>query len=31
MDFEKWKAGLSAVDLAREVAGALASIRYGRA
>lgn len=30
MDFEKWKAGLSGVDLAREVAGALASIRYGR-
>ena len=30
MDFEKWKAGLSAVDLAREVAGALATMRYGR-
>lgn len=30
MDFEKWKAGLNPADLAREVAGALASIRYGR-
>ena len=30
MDFEKWKAGLKPADLAREVAGALASIRYGR-
>ena len=31
MDFEKWKAGLNPADLAREVAGALAAIRYGRA
>jgi ubiquinone biosynthesis protein COQ9 len=30
MDFETWKAGLKPADLAREVAGALASIRYGR-
>lgn len=30
MDFEKWKAGLNPADLAREVAGALAAIRYGR-
>lgn len=30
MDFEKWKAGLKPADLAREVAGALASLRYGR-
>lgn len=29
MDFEKWKAGFKPADLAREVAGALARVRYG--
>jgi ubiquinone biosynthesis protein COQ9 len=31
MDFEKWKAGIKPADFAREIAGALAAIRYGRA
>ncbi|ATQ41376.1 COQ9 family protein [Caulobacter mirabilis] len=29
MDFEKWKAGLKPSDFAKDVAGALARIRYG--
>jgi ubiquinone biosynthesis protein COQ9 len=31
MAFEKWKAGFKPADLAREVAGALGRLRYGRA
>lgn len=31
MDFEKWKAGIKPADLARDIAGALARMRYGRA
>ncbi|NBB14034.1 COQ9 family protein [Caulobacter sp. SLTY] len=31
MDFEKWKAGIKPADFPREIAGALAAIRYGRA
>ena len=30
MAFEKWKAGIKPMDLAAEVAGALARLRYGR-
>jgi len=31
MDFEKWKAGIKPADFARDIAGALAKMRYGRA
>ena len=31
MDFEVWKAGIKPADFARDVAGALARLRYGRA
>jgi ubiquinone biosynthesis protein COQ9 len=31
MDFEVWKAGIKPADFARDVAGALAQLRYGRA
>jgi ubiquinone biosynthesis protein COQ9 len=30
MDFEKWKAGIKPSDLAKDVAGALGRMRYGR-
>jgi len=31
MDFEKWKAGFKPSDLAKDLAGALARVRFGRA
>jgi ubiquinone biosynthesis protein COQ9 len=31
MAFEKWKAGIKPGDLARDLAGALGRLRYGRA
>jgi ubiquinone biosynthesis protein COQ9 len=30
MAFEKWKAGIKPMNMAAEVAGALARMRYGR-